>query len=94
MFLHSTDAPGESDRQALACLREATGETDRLIIDCMDAGVFVTKASPTAVRRALWAAIHGAAVIRLRRRLPADADPDQLAADTLDAALAGLSRRR
>jgi AcrR family transcriptional regulator len=94
MFLDSTYAPGQWDREALACLREATGEADRLIIDCMDAGVLVTGTSPQAVRRTLWAAVHGAAVIMLRSRLPADTDPDRLAADTLDAALAGWSRRR
>jgi hypothetical protein len=46
-----------------------------------------------AIRRTLWAAVHGAAVIALRKRLPADADPDQLAADALDTVLAGCSSR-
>jgi hypothetical protein len=34
------------------------------------------------IRHVLWAAVHGAAVITPRKRLPADADPDQLAAAT------------
>jgi AcrR family transcriptional regulator len=94
MFLDSAYAPGQWDREALECLREAAAEAERLIAGCMDASTLVSGRSPTAIRRTLWAAIHGAAVIGLRKRLPADVDPDQLAADTLDAVLAGYSIRR
>ena len=93
MFLDSSYAPGRWDREAVECLREATAEADRLIAGCIDAGTFVSGMSPMAIRRTLWAAVHGAAVIALRKRLPADADPDQLAADTLDTVLAGCSSR-
>jgi AcrR family transcriptional regulator len=93
MFLDLSYAPGRWDREALECLREAAAVTDRLITGCIDAGVLLSGRSPTAVRRTLWAAVHGAAVIALRRRLPVDADPDQFAADTLDAVLAGWSSR-
>jgi hypothetical protein len=94
MFLDSAYAPGQWDREALECLREAAAEAERLIVGCMDASTLVSGRSPTAIRRTLWAAIHGAAVIGLRKRLPADVDPDRLAADTLDAVLAGYSIRR
>jgi hypothetical protein len=60
----------------------------------METGVFLSGMSLHAVRHTLWAAVHGAAVIRLRTRLPADADPEQFAADILDAVLAGYSSRR
>jgi AcrR family transcriptional regulator len=94
MFLDSSYAPGRWDREALAHLREATDLADRLIAGCVETGTFASGMSRAAMRRTLWAAIHGAAVIALRRRLPADADPDQLAAETLDLALAGCSSRR
>jgi hypothetical protein len=44
-----------------------------------------------AKRSNLRAAVHGAAVIALRKGLPADTDRDQLAAAALDAALYGLT---
>jgi AcrR family transcriptional regulator len=94
MFLDASYAQDRWDREALEFLRAAIAEASRLIVGCVDSGTFVSETSPARVRRTLWAAIHGAAVIALRRRLPADADPDQFAADTLDAVLAGCSSRR
>lgn len=89
MFLDPSYEPGCWDREALACLHEATAEADRLIARCVETGALAPDKPSGAVRRVLWAAIHGAAVIKLRRRLPADVEPDRLAAETLDAVLAG-----
>ena len=93
MFLDPSYEPGRWEREALACLGEAMAEADRLIADCVASGEFVSDMPPRALRLTLWSALHGAAVIRLRKRLPADVDPDRFAADTLDAALAGCLRR-
>ena len=92
MFLDPSYAQDRWDREALEFLRAATANADRLIAGCVDTGTFRAETSPTAVRRTLWAAVHGAAVIALRKRLPADTDRDQLAADTLHTVLAGYSR--
>lgn len=62
-------------------------EADRLIADCVASGEFVSDMPPRALRPTLGSAIHRAAVIRLRKRLPAYVEPDRFAADTLDAAL-------
>jgi AcrR family transcriptional regulator len=92
MFLAPSYAQDRWDREVLEFLRAATANADRLIAGCVDTGTFRAETSPTAVRRTLWAAVHGAAVIALRKRLPADTDRDQLAADTLHTVLAGYSR--
>jgi AcrR family transcriptional regulator len=89
MFLDSSYAQDRWDREALELLHPATADADRLIAGCIATGTFLSEMSPTAVRRTLWAAVHGAAVIALRKRLPAESDRDRLAADTLDAVLAG-----
>jgi AcrR family transcriptional regulator len=89
MFLDSSYAQDRWDREALELLRPATADADRLIAGCIATGTFLSEMSPTAVRRTLWAAVHGAAVIALRKRLPAESHRDRLAADTLDAVLAG-----
>ena len=94
MFLDSSYAPDRWDLEALAHLRRATDLADRLIACSIETGTFVSGMSRAAMRRTLWAAAHGAAVIALRKRLPADPDPDRLAADTLDLALAGCSSSR
>lgn len=93
MFIDLSYEPGRWQRQALACLGEAMAEADRLIAECLANGEFMSDMPPRALRVTLWSAIHGAAVIRLRKRLPADIDPDRFAADTLDVALTGCLRR-
>lgn len=89
MFLDLSYEPSRWDTEALACIREATAEADRLISCCVATGDLASGQAPGTVRRILWAAAHGAAVIGLRKRLPASVEPDSLAAETLDAALAG-----
>jgi AcrR family transcriptional regulator len=91
MFLDASYAGGRWNRELFELLQGAKAEADRLIAGCVSAGTFLPKTSPTGVRRMLWAAVHGAAVIALRERLPADTDGDQLAAAALDAVLYGLT---
>jgi AcrR family transcriptional regulator len=91
MFLDASYAEDWWDREALELLSAARADADRFIAGCVGAGTFLSGTSATGVRRTLWAAVHGAAVIALRKRLPADTDCDQLAAAALDAVLYGLT---
>ncbi len=56
----------------------------------IDAGVFPPDTDPEVAFHILWAAVHGPATAALCQRLAPDEDPDALARDTLEAALAGL----
>jgi AcrR family transcriptional regulator len=91
MFLDPSYPQNRWEREALESLRQATAEADRLIAGCVETGVFGSETSPATVRHTLWAAVHGAAAIALRKRVPADTDGDQLAAEALDVALYGLT---
>jgi len=61
-----------------------------LIQRAIDEGHLPSTTDPLAVFRILSAAVMGAAVMHLCNRMPAGADADALARDTLEAALAGL----
>ena len=67
-------------------IRRATETIQRAI----DAGALHPAVDAEVAFHILWAAVHGAAVARLCDRLAPDEDPDALARDTLEAALAGL----
>lgn len=90
IFLDPAYAPDRWTGEGLDCVREAMVEADRLIAACRLVSGVTSDRSPTTLRHILWAAIHGVAVARITKRLPPDVDPDRLAADTLDGALAGL----
>jgi AcrR family transcriptional regulator len=64
----------------------------RIVRRGMDAGIFPSSTNPDVACHVLWAAVHGPAVIGLANRLAPCEDPDALARDTLEAALAGLQR--
>ena len=61
---------------------------------CIDTGVFGPGTSPEAAFHILWAATHGPATIALCCRLSPGEDPDALARDVIETALAGLQRWR
>jgi len=71
MFLDASYAAGQWDREVAEFLRGTRAVADRLIAECVSTGTFLPVTSPTTVRRTLWAAVHGTAVIALRKRLPA-----------------------
>ena len=56
----------------------------------IDAGVFPAGTNPDVAFHILWAAVHGPATAALCDRLAPDENPDALARDTLEAAIAGL----
>jgi AcrR family transcriptional regulator len=56
----------------------------------VDEGLFPAGTDPNVAFHILWAAVHGPATIAVCDRLAPDENPDALARDTLEAALAGL----
>ena len=56
----------------------------------IDEGVFPSDTDPDVAFHILWAAVHGPATVAVCDRLAPDEDPDALARDTLEAAIAGL----
>jgi AcrR family transcriptional regulator len=56
----------------------------------IDAGLFPSDTNEDVAFHILWAAVHGPATVAVCDRLAPDEDPDALARDTLEAAIAGL----
>jgi AcrR family transcriptional regulator len=65
-------------------------EVRALIQRGIDDGFFPTDTNPDVAFHILWAAVHGPATVAVCDRLAPDEDPDALARDTLEAAIAGL----
>jgi AcrR family transcriptional regulator len=57
---------------------------------CIEARLFPASLDADAAFHVLWAAVHGPATIQLCNRLGPGEEPDALARDTLEAAIAGL----
>jgi len=57
---------------------------------CVEAGVFPASVKPTVALRVLMAGLLGIAALSLSDRLAPGEDPDLLASDALDTAIAGL----
>ncbi len=82
--------PQITDADRFDVLAELWHDARALLVGCMDAGVFPPALDVDTAFHILWAAIHGAATLQLCQRLSPGEDPDLLAADTLNAAIAGL----
>ena len=65
-------------------------EVRALIKRGIDQGLFPSDTNPDVAFHILWAAIHGPATVAVCDRLAPDENPDALARDTLEAAIAGL----
>jgi hypothetical protein len=65
-------------------------EVRALIQRGIDAGLFPSDTDSDVAFHILWAAVHGPATIAVCDRLAPDENPDALARDTLEAAIAGL----
>jgi AcrR family transcriptional regulator len=90
MFLDRSVPRISQDWQRFGFVREMKHRMAEHIQSVIDAGLFPADTDADTVFRVLMASIHGVSVLRLCERLsPAD-DPDLLARDTLDAAIAGL----
>jgi len=66
------------------------GEVVAVIQRGIDHGLFPAETDPQVAFHILWAAVHGPATAAVCDRLAPDEDPDALARDTLEAAIAGL----
>ena len=65
-------------------------EVCALIKRAIDQGLFPADTNPDVAFHILWAAVHGPATVAVCDRLAPDENPDALARDTLEAAIAGL----
>jgi len=65
-------------------------EVCALIKRAIDHGLFPADTNPDVAFHILWAAVHGPATVAVCDRLAPDENPDALARDTLEAAIAGL----
>lgn len=65
-------------------------EVRALIQRAIDADQFPPDTDPDVAFHILWAAVHGPATVAVCDRLAPDENPDALARDTLEAAIAGL----
>lgn len=82
--------PQITDVDRFDVLAEMWQDATALLARCVEAGAFPSTLDVEGAFHVLWAAIHGPATLQLCQRLSAEEDPDLLAADTLNAAIAGL----
>jgi AcrR family transcriptional regulator len=71
-------------------VQQMIGEVCAVIQRAVDQNVFPPDTNPEVAFHILWAAVHGPAAVAVCDRLAPDEDPDALARDTLEAAIAGL----
>jgi AcrR family transcriptional regulator len=90
MFVDRTVPRIGRDWERFAFVPQMIGEAVGIIQRAIDSGVFPKGTDPEVAFHILWAAVHGPATAALCDRLAPDEDPDALARDTLEAAIAGL----
>ena len=90
MFLDRSVPRISRDWERFGFVREMKERVASRIQRAIDEGGFPPGTQPDAVFGVLMAAVHGAAVMCLCDRMTRGEDPDALARDTLEAALAGL----
>lgn len=90
MFVDRTVPRIGRDWERFAFVTQMIGEVCDVIKRAIDAGYFPKDLDAEVAFHILWAAIHGPATTALCERLAPDEDPDALARDTLEAAIAGL----
>ena len=90
MFIDRNVPRISRDWERFGFVREMKGAVAGTIQKCIDRGLFPPAVSPDVVFRILSSAVHGVAVFHLNDRLAPGENPDALARDTLEAALAGL----
>jgi AcrR family transcriptional regulator len=90
MFVDRTVPRIGRDWERFAFVPQMIAEVSALIQRAIDAGAFPPSTDPDVAFHILWAAVHGPATAALCERLAPDEDPDALARDTIEAAIAGL----
>lgn len=90
MFVDRTVPKISREWERFAFVPEMIGDVVAIIQRAVDAGLFPKGTDPEVAFHILWAAVHGPSTAALCDRLAPDEDPDALARDTLEAAIAGL----
>ena len=90
MFVDRTVPKISHEWERFGFVGQMIDEVRAVIKRGIDQGVFPAGTNPDVAFHILWAAIHGPATAALCDRLAPDEDPDTLARDTLEAAIAGL----
>ena len=90
MFVDRTVPKISREWERFGFVQQMIGEVCAVIQRAIDAGVFPADTNPEVAFHILWAAVHGPATVAVCDRLAPDEDPDALARDTLEAAIAGL----
>jgi len=90
MFLDRTVPRIGHDWPGFALVNERIGQICAIVQRAIDAGQLPATTDPEAVFHVLWGAMHGPATVAACKRLAPGEDPDLLARDILEVALAGL----
>ena len=90
MFVDRSVPQISHEWEGFAFVQQMIDEVCAVIKRGIDEGLFPAGTNPEVVFHLLWVAVHGAATIAVCDRLAPDEDPDALARDTLEAAIAGL----
>ena len=90
MFVDRSVPQISHEWEGFVFVQQMIDEVSALIQRGIDAGLFPAGTNPDVVFHILWAAVHGPATVAVCDRLAPDEDPDALARDTLEAAIAGL----
>ena len=90
MFVDRTVPKISHEWERFGFVEQRIDEVRAVIKRGIDQGVFPSGTNPDVAFHILWAAIHGPATAAVCDRLAPDEDPDALARDTLEAAIAGL----
>lgn len=90
MFVDRTVPRIGRDWERFSFVHETIRRATETIQRAVDAGALHASIDAEVAFHILWAAVHGAAVAQICDRLAPDEDPDALARDTLETALAGL----
>ena len=90
MFVDRTVPKISREWERFGFVQQMIGEVCAVIQRAVDQAVFPAETKPEVAFHILWAAVHGPATVAVCDRLAPGEDPDALARDTLEAAIAGL----
>jgi AcrR family transcriptional regulator len=90
MFVDRSVPKISHEWEGFGFVEQMIDEVCAVIKRAVDEGLFPPHTDPDAAFHILWAAVHGPATIAVCDRLAPDENPDALARDTLEVAIAGL----
>jgi AcrR family transcriptional regulator len=90
MFVDRSVPKISHEWEGFSFVQQMIDEVSAVIKRGIDQGLFPSGTNPDVAFHILWAAVHGPATVAVCDRLAPDENPDALARDTLEAAIAGL----